>query len=180
MKNQDLNKLEEKMVELFGKETSFNVSSRRNPNNTYTMIIEVVGLPFSIYASGKTYEESKTNALDAFFPQLEVALEDNLFPTMSSDCYEEISLTDDQLNRIIGKKETDDEVENEDRNDIKARVGRTTEGLYECVIESSAYDTHARGVGKTQKIAIIKAVWTARDIRNPTTFYIGDMWWEIN
>ena len=171
--------LEEKANELFGEKSLLSVAEVKAADKGYVVRIKMQGVPFEITAMKDTLEEAEELAYFEFKNNLNDSLEKSLFATQSADKYEEVKLTNQQLDRLYKYEESlDDEYLDELKIKTVAKLAKLDDGRYECVLESPYKCLHARGTASTKNLAILSAIMTAHDIFETYLIHVGNKPWK--
>ena len=175
MNNENKNKLEQKLVEIFGEKVSIAVTNARVGNKGYMTRIEAQGIPFTVDAYKETNEKSEKLAFEEFNKQLEKVLRESVVPTKPANCYEKIELTDDELEKLYKFEELiSDDYLKEIKEKTSAKICKLDDGRYECVITSPYMNLHAKSTGGTKTLAVATTIWVAHDVFHATPIKVGN------
>lgn len=169
--------LEKTISQVFGKRTSLAITNARIGTHGYFTRIESYGLPFKVDGYEDTLDESENIALERFEKEFEeFRKEDKLFPSQPLECYENLVLTDEQLNRLyqFTDLDFDPELLEETKNGTTAMICRLPNKMYECVINTNYMNVHARGTGPLERFAIRNAISVACEIIYPSIKKVGN------
>ena len=179
MEKEKITKLERRSNELFGKGAVVSVSQVKVADKGYVVRIKMQGMPFEISAMDETLEKAESIAYDEFNKNMEDALENSLFPTQSKEKYEEVKLSEEQLDRLF---KYEDMLPKKILDDLKkktiAKICALDGGRYECVIENPYNCLHARGTSGMKKLAILSATMVAHDVFKAPVEYVGKRPWS--
>lgn len=172
----NINKLEKKLIKIFGEKATFAITTARVSSKGYMTRIGARGLPFEVSAYDKDIEKTQKLALNEFEKQTQVALNDKIRPTQPADRYVDIELTFEDIYRLYMHEEW---VEYEDYKVLKekttAKICQLDNGLYECVINSPYMNLSAKDTGLTKEDAIRSAIYTAFSFFHPSRIEVGDI-----
>lgn len=171
--------LERRANEIFGKGAVVSVSQVKVADKGYVVRIKMQGMPFEISAMEDTLEKAECIAYEEFNKNMENALENSLFPTQPKEKYEEVKLSEEQLDRLF---KYEDILPKEFLDDLKkktvAKICVLDDGRYECVIENTYNSLHARGRSGVKKLAILSATMVAHDVFRAPVEYVGKKPWS--
>ena len=174
MFNERTNRLEKRLIKVFGKNASLAVTNARVGNKGYLTRIESYGMPFKVDSYAKTIEESENRAFQKFEEEMEKSLKEKLFKTQKDNNYESYQLTKEEMEKLykyIDPMEA--ELLTAIKKDTSAAMCKLENGLYECVINCSYMNLHARSTGATKRLAVAAAIWSAHDVLNPFPLKVG-------
>ena len=175
MNNENTNKLEKRLIEIFGEKATLAVTNARIGKEKYMTRIEACGVPFKIDVLKSSNEESEQLALSEFNKHLDEALQERLLPTQTEDCYEIVKLSEEELNKLYKFEEFfDEDYFKEIKEKTTAKICQLENGKYECVISSPYMNLNSRCTANSKKAAIFIAIWTAHDVLKPSSIKVGD------
>lgn len=178
MYNEKTNELEQKLKKVFGEKATLAITNAKLGNRGYMVRIESQGIPYTVDSFKENNEEAEQLAIEEFERRMNESLEENVFPTQPIDCYRNKNLSTEEMNKLYKYIEfpissTLKDIEEK----TTALVCCLNNNKYECVITGPYMNLNARGVGATERIAVMNAINTAHNILNPFLVKVGN--WPI-
>ena len=170
------NKLEKKLIDIFGEKATFAVATARVSGKGYMTRIGARGMPIEVSAYDKDAEKTIKLALDEFERQMQMALKDKMGPSQPADKYVGVELTFEDIYHLYMHEEL---VEYEDFKTLKektnAKICQLDDGRYECVISSPYMNLSVKDTGLTKEDAIRSAIYSAFSVFHPSPITVGDI-----
>ncbi len=170
----NLKQIEKKAISLFGEKVVISFAQVRVANKGYVIKVNIQGLPFEVSASSENADTAMEQAINELEERMHKACANDLFKTQPDECYEEVKLSDKELEKLYRFEE---HLSNEYLKQIKenttAWVCQLKNKTFECVIESSYKNLHSRGNGSSKQTAIMSAIWKAHDVLEPELIRVG-------
>ncbi|MBE6133987.1 MAG: hypothetical protein E7178_04905 [Erysipelotrichaceae bacterium] len=175
MISQKLKEFQDEMDAMFERKVIIKYEVTRTGSiDAYRLKVNVQGLPFEIVGYGDTIDEAEVVVLNAMFEFLNKARKCDLFMTKDRNEYQEVELNSDDIKMIYDLyDEEPDELIEMYAKETKGYVTKLDDGKYEFVIENNNCNIHARATLPLERFAKKYAIYTARNIVDPTTEYVN-------
>ena len=175
MNIEKINKLEKKLIDIFGERATLAITTARVSSRGYMTRIGAQGMPFEVSAYDKDIEKTQKMAIQEFEKQMQEALGEKMLPSQPVNRYVGIELSFEDIYRLYMHEEW---VEHKDYKALKekttAKICQLDNGKYECVISSPYMNLNAKDTGRTKDDAIRSTIQTAFSVFHPMCITIGD------
>lgn len=169
-----LKQIEEKAISVFGEKVAISYAQIRVVDKGYIVRFNIQGLPFEISASAENLESAEEQATNELVRRMCNTCANDLFKTQPDEYYERIELSGEELDKLYRFEEhLSEKYFSEIKEKTTVWICQLRDKRYECVLESPYKNLHARGVGYSQRAAIMSAIWKAHDIFEPELIRVG-------